>query len=151
MTQLIEATWKEQNNVPNNYNNNSLTAAGEASSFLSSDQKTGISSLNLTNIPTTSGNVANLSAQSFDPVNANNKKILLTTTNSTETTTMANHNETTGSMDWLEMPKLDTLSDLFSFSCSTAVIFGALIPYIPQYLKIRQSSNSEGFSTYGKR
>lgn len=51
---------------------------------------------------------------------------------------------------WLEMPKMESFTDLFSLCCSTAVIFGGLVPYIPQYLKIRRSKNSDGFSTYGK-
>lgn len=49
-----------------------------------------------------------------------------------------------------ELPKMDNFVDLFSLCCSTAVIFGGLIPYIPQYLKIKRSMNSDGFSTYGE-
>lgn len=48
-----------------------------------------------------------------------------------------------------EMPKLDNFMDVFSLCCSIAVIFGGLIPYIPQYLKIKQSMSNDGFSTYG--
>lgn len=43
---------------------------------------------------------------------------------------------------------MDNFTDLFSICCSVAVIFGGLIPYIPQYLKIKRSKNSDGFSTY---
>ena len=52
--------------------------------------------------------------------------------------------------DWIEMPKIDNFMDIFSLGCSLAVILGGLVPYIPQYLKIRRYSDSEGFSTYGK-
>lgn len=51
---------------------------------------------------------------------------------------------------WLELPKMDNFVDVFSVFCSIAVIFGGLVPYIPQYLKIKRSLNSDGFSTYGK-
>lgn len=47
------------------------------------------------------------------------------------------------------MPKMDDMMDILKISCSTAVIFGGLIPYIPQYVKIKKSRSSEGFSTYG--
>lgn len=47
------------------------------------------------------------------------------------------------------MPKIDNLTDAFTLGCSIAVIFGGLLPYVPQYLKIKQSMSSEGFSTYG--
>ena len=48
-------------------------------------------------------------------------------------------------------PKMDNFVDIFSICCSVAVIFGGLIPYIPQYLKIKRSASSDGFSTYGKQ
>lgn len=56
----------------------------------------------------------------------------------------------TNNNSWLELPKMNNFVDAFSVCCSTAVIFGGLIPYLPQYLKIKQSMNSDGFSTYGK-
>lgn len=49
---------------------------------------------------------------------------------------------------WLEMPKMDNFVDIFAICCSTAVIFGGIVPYIPQYLKIKNSNSSDGFSTY---
>lgn len=52
--------------------------------------------------------------------------------------------------NWIELPKLNSFMDVFSLGCSTALVFGSLVPYIPQYLKIKQTSSSEGFSTYGK-
>lgn len=51
--------------------------------------------------------------------------------------------------DWLEMPKIDSIGDVLSIGCSAAMIFGGLVPFIPQYLKIKRSMNSDGFSTYG--
>ncbi|GLJ59015.1 hypothetical protein SUGI_1488510 [Cryptomeria japonica] len=51
-------------------------------------------------------------------------------------------------INWLGFPKMDNFVDVFSVCCSVAVIFGGLIPYIPQYLKIKRSKNSDGFSTY---
>lgn len=35
-----------------------------------------------------------------------------------------------------------------SFLASTAMIFGGIIPYIPQYIEIHRTQNSSGFSTY---
>lgn len=61
-----------------------------------------------------------------------------------------NHNDRWSPFDWIDLPKMDGLTDMFSISCSAAVIFGGLIPYVPQYIKIKQSNNSDGFSTYGK-
>lgn len=52
--------------------------------------------------------------------------------------------------DWLQLPKMDNIVDIFSLCCSTAVIVGSLVPYIPQYLKIKRSLSSDGFSTYGE-
>lgn len=49
-----------------------------------------------------------------------------------------------------DLPKMENLSDFFTISCSGAMIFGGLVPYIPQYLKIKRTNNSDGFSTYGK-
>lgn len=74
-------------------------------------------------------------------------------------TTLANQTDhfhqpsvTSNTFDWSEisMPKVNSVMDLFSLSCSLAVIFGGLVPYIPQYIKIKKSMSSDGFSTYGK-
>lgn len=79
------------------------------------------------------------------------------TTNITQQLYMNNNrtmqNSTTNHGDgevWYGMPKVDNFVDVFSLCCSTAVIFGGLIPYIPQYLKIKHSMSSDGFSTYGE-
>lgn len=37
---------------------------------------------------------------------------------------------------------------LVSWIASGAMIFGGVVPYIPQYYDIYSSSNTEGFSTY---
>lgn len=54
------------------------------------------------------------------------------------------------SNDWYRLPQMDNFVDILTLCCSTAVIVGSLIPYIPQYLKIKRSLSSDGFSTYGK-
>ncbi|TRY90931.1 hypothetical protein DNTS_014455, partial [Danionella cerebrum] len=35
-----------------------------------------------------------------------------------------------------------------SWIASVAIIFGGIVPYIPQYRDIRRTQNAEGFSTY---
>lgn len=62
----------------------------------------------------------------------------------------SNNSSNSSQPDWFDLPKMDNFVDLFSLGCSTAVIFGGLIPYIPQYLKIKRSMNADGFSTYGE-
>lgn len=64
-------------------------------------------------------------------------------------TTLLNNNSNLHRM-LFEMPKMDNVVDILSILCSLAVIFGGLVPYIPQYLKIKRSRNSDGFSTYGE-
>ena len=41
-----------------------------------------------------------------------------------------------------------TVSNLVSWGAATAMIFGGVVPFIPQYLDIRKTQNAEGFSTY---
>lgn len=41
-----------------------------------------------------------------------------------------------------------SFTSLTSFLASTGMIFGAVIPYIPQYFEIKRTQNSSGFSTY---
>ncbi|XP_053570808.1 solute carrier family 66 member 2 isoform X2 [Bombina bombina] len=41
-----------------------------------------------------------------------------------------------------------TLHRLVSWGASAAMIFGGIVPYIPQYRDIRRTQNAEGFSTY---
>lgn len=48
-----------------------------------------------------------------------------------------------------EWPNMEDLSEIFSNLCSVAVIFGGLAPYVPQYIKVKQLENCDGFSTYG--
>lgn len=37
---------------------------------------------------------------------------------------------------------------MVSWIASVAIIFGGVVPYIPQYRDIRRTQNAEGFSTY---
>ncbi|XP_063971761.1 solute carrier family 66 member 2-like isoform X1 [Lytechinus pictus] len=46
-----------------------------------------------------------------------------------------------------QVPEL-TLLNLVSWGASAAMIFGGIVPFIPQYLDIRRSENTEGFSTH---
>lgn len=66
----------------------------------------------------------------------------------------SNNNQSSSTMNqddlWWQLPRVDNFVDLFTILCSLAVIFGGLIPYIPQYVKIKRSMDSDGFSTYGK-
>ncbi|CAB3386947.1 Hypothetical predicted protein [Cloeon dipterum] len=41
-----------------------------------------------------------------------------------------------------------TLTTFLSWASSLAMIFGGVVPYIPQYAEIRRSENAEGFSLY---
>ncbi|CAH1269709.1 PQLC1 [Branchiostoma lanceolatum] len=41
-----------------------------------------------------------------------------------------------------------TIVDLVSWIASGAMIFGGIVPYIPQYRQIKRTENAEGFSTY---
>ena len=41
-----------------------------------------------------------------------------------------------------------TFLDLVSWVASGAMIFGGIVPFIPQYLDIRRTQNTEGFSTH---
>jgi len=47
----------------------------------------------------------------------------------------------------MEMPEL-SLTLLVNWVAAGAMIFGGVVPYIPQYLDIKKSQNAEGFSTY---
>ncbi|KAM5158467.1 solute carrier family 66 member 2 isoform 1-T3 [Mantella aurantiaca] len=46
--------------------------------------------------------------------------------------------------DWL----VSSLHQLISWGASAAMIFGGIVPYIPQYRDIRRTQNAEGFSVY---
>jgi solute carrier family 66, member 2 len=39
-----------------------------------------------------------------------------------------------------------TLTTFLSWASSLAMIFGGVVPYIPQYAEIRRTENAEGFS-----
>ncbi|XP_051948443.1 solute carrier family 66 member 2-like isoform X2 [Xyrauchen texanus] len=43
---------------------------------------------------------------------------------------------------------MDVVQQLVSWIASIAIIFGGVVPYIPQYRDIRRTQNAEGFSTY---
>ncbi|XP_044941215.1 solute carrier family 66 member 2 isoform X3 [Mustela putorius furo] len=47
-------------------------------------------------------------------------------------------------LDWLLVP----LHRLVSWGAAGAMVFGGVVPYIPQYRDIRRTQNAEGFSTY---
>lgn len=47
----------------------------------------------------------------------------------------------------LQWPEL-SLANAVNWVAATAMIFGGVVPFIPQYLDIRKSQNAEGFSTY---
>lgn len=64
------------------------------------------------------------------------------------TSSISNSNNISG-RNQSPWPEVNNMSDLLTLGCSTAVIFGGLVPYIPQYLKIHRTLNSDGFSTYG--
>ncbi|XP_060100085.1 solute carrier family 66 member 2 isoform X2 [Heteronotia binoei] len=46
--------------------------------------------------------------------------------------------------EWLVAP----VQQLISWGASAAMIFGGVVPYIPQYRDIKRTQNAEGFSTY---
>ncbi|KAM9225221.1 solute carrier family 66 member 2 isoform 6-T7 [Trichechus inunguis] len=47
-------------------------------------------------------------------------------------------------LDWLLVP----LQQLVSWGAAGAMVFGGVVPYIPQYQDIRRTQNADGFSTY---
>ncbi|XP_059975426.1 solute carrier family 66 member 2 isoform X2 [Mesoplodon densirostris] len=47
-------------------------------------------------------------------------------------------------LGWLWVP----LHQLVSWGAAGAMVFGGVVPYIPQYRDIRRTQNAEGFSTY---
>jgi len=52
------------------------------------------------------------------------------------------------SNNWFVFGEMTNPTDYFTLFCSAAVIFGGIFPYVPQYLKIKNTNNSDGFSTY---
>ncbi|RXG65301.1 PQ-loop repeat-containing protein 1 [Armadillidium vulgare] len=38
--------------------------------------------------------------------------------------------------------------DLISVIASTGIMFGGIVPYIPQYIDIKRTEDAKGFSTY---
>ncbi|XP_053820564.1 solute carrier family 66 member 2 isoform X1 [Vidua chalybeata] len=49
-----------------------------------------------------------------------------------------------GGLEWLLVP----MQQLVSWGAAGAMVFGGVVPYIPQYRDIRRTQNAEGFSTY---
>lgn len=41
-----------------------------------------------------------------------------------------------------------SLKNIFTWTCSSAMIFGGVVPYVPQYKEIYKTDNTDGFSTY---
>lgn len=46
-----------------------------------------------------------------------------------------------------QMPEM-SFTQAVSFLASGAIIFGGIIPFVPQYLEIKRTRNADGFSTY---
>ena len=48
------------------------------------------------------------------------------------------------------IPEFSSLNiiTLVSFAASAAMVFGGVVPYIPQYFDIYKTRNTDGFSTY---
>lgn len=40
------------------------------------------------------------------------------------------------------------VNQLVTWTAATAIIFGGVVPYIPQYREIKRTQNAEGFSSY---
>ncbi|KAM6126081.1 solute carrier family 66 member 2 isoform 1-T1 [Pterocles gutturalis] len=49
-----------------------------------------------------------------------------------------------GGLEWLLVP----MRQLVSWGAAGAMVFGGVVPYIPQYRDIRRTQTAEGFSTY---
>lgn len=146
-TQNVNELKSSTSNNDNYYNEKHLKMTSDKLKILNSSTNANISSggyilddasNGITNIP--SGAVSNLTISDINNLTHNNQ----------QNTTTSNDNNNWPPFDWFELPKMENLADFFKLSCSTAVIFGGLIPYIPQYINIKQSNNSDGFSTYGK-
>ena len=39
-------------------------------------------------------------------------------------------------------------AEVVSFGATQMMIFGGVVPYIPQYLEIKRTKNADGFSTF---
>lgn len=50
----------------------------------------------------------------------------------------------TNGLEWLVVP----MQQLVSWGAAGAMVFGGVVPYIPQYRDIKRTQNAEGFSTY---
>ncbi|RWS07267.1 PQ-loop repeat-containing protein 1-like protein [Dinothrombium tinctorium] len=44
--------------------------------------------------------------------------------------------------------EVPSFKEFLSHSASVAIIFGGVLPYIPQYIEIKRTENADGFSTY---
>ncbi|KAF4798266.1 PQ-loop repeat-containing protein 1 [Turdus rufiventris] len=49
-----------------------------------------------------------------------------------------------GGLEWLLVP----MQQLVSWGAAGAMVFGGVVPYIPQYRDIRRTQNADGFSSY---
>ncbi|GBM70021.1 PQ-loop repeat-containing protein 1, partial [Araneus ventricosus] len=47
-----------------------------------------------------------------------------------------------------ELWEMFSLQDCVKWFSSGAMIFGGVVPYIPQYREIKKTDNADGFSTY---
>lgn len=97
-------------------------------------------------------NITNVSPHDTQQAVVTNSSHIINQVGSNFSSNITNQSSSTMTQDdlWWELPRIDNFVDLLSILCSIAVIFGGLIPYIPQYIKIKRSMNSDGFSTYGK-
>lgn len=51
-------------------------------------------------------------------------------------------------LDVSEIFEALSLKNIFVWTCSSAMIFGGVVPYVPQYKEIYKTDNADGFSTY---
>ncbi|XP_054714946.1 solute carrier family 66 member 2-like [Uloborus diversus] len=55
---------------------------------------------------------------------------------------------TSWSLDSEQAFEVLNLKNIATWTCCLAMMFGGVIPYIPQYKEIKRTDNSDGFSTY---
>ena len=48
----------------------------------------------------------------------------------------------------MDESSLSSVMRLIALGCELAMIFGGVVPYIPQYISIKRSGNTKGFSLY---
>lgn len=47
-----------------------------------------------------------------------------------------------------EILKMNAITTLIQNVAIVFMVFGGVVPYVPQYIEIRRSKNAEGFSTF---